>query len=97
MQRALIADSGGHPFGTANPFRIAAEIRQLIGQVDEAKSTQAGGLMITTKNAEQADALLQLNTFLERRVDVSRPDSLNSGGRRICNLPERSARRRAAG
>ena len=66
MQRVLITDSGGRPFGTANPFRIAADIRQLLGEVDEAKPTQAGGLLITTKNAEQADALLQLNTFLER-------------------------------
>ena len=43
--------------------------------MDEAKPTQAGSVLITTKDQNQADILLQPNSFLERKVDVNRGTS----------------------
>ena len=77
-QRILITDKSGLSFGTSNPFRIADEIRRLVGEVEEAQPTQAGGLLITTRSSTQADVLLQLTSFLERSVEADSPVRLNS-------------------
>ena len=49
-QRIIIADMNGWPFGASKWFWIAAKICQMVGEVDEAQSNQAGSLLITTRS-----------------------------------------------
>ena len=46
-------------FSTANPFKIAAEIRRLVGEIEAAPPTASGKLINKTNDKHQAEVLLK--------------------------------------
>ena len=67
----LVEYEDGDSFATTSPFEIAAAIRHLVGEVEAAKPTTAGKLLIKTKNQDRADILLKQDLFLEKKADFS--------------------------
>ena len=61
----LISYADGTPFTSANPFSIAAHIRQLIGEVQSAKPT-GSGLLVKTLSSLQTETLICLRDFMGR-------------------------------
>ena len=85
VSAALWVDSKSRSNNPLAPAKIlhhaTSEKRQYLlraGRSEKAKSTQASSILITTKDTKQADILLQLDSFLEKKGQVSRPDKLNS-------------------
>ena len=76
--RVLLSFANGEDFLTTNPFRVAAEIRRLVGEVKAAKPDSKGNLVITTFNRKQAVTLLQQDHFLDKRASFDCPERLNS-------------------
>ena len=54
----------GSTFSKVNPFSIAEEIRQLIGDVSAARPTAKGELLVHTVSDHQADTLLRIDRSL---------------------------------
>ena len=68
----------GTSLETTNPFNIATELRRMVGDVDEARPTASGKLVVKTKSRAQTELLLQQDQFLGRRAVCSFPDRINS-------------------
>lgn len=77
-QFVLIAFEDEATFAHTSPFKIAAELRRLVGEVAAAKPTAAGKLLITTRNSKQTEELLKQSSFLGKGADFSFPDHKNS-------------------
>ena len=87
-QKLLLSNADGRSFGTTDPFQIATELRQLVGEVEEAKPTQTGSFLITTKDTKHVDTLLQLDSFLQRKVPSQQARQAElRGGHRVRDLP----------
>ena len=68
----------GTSLATTNPFKIAAELRRLVGEVGAARPNVNGNLTIKTKDPKQTGTLLQQDLLLERPAIFNCPDRLNS-------------------
>ena len=58
----------GSSFSGVSPFRIADDIRAAIGEVEAAKPTSSGTLLVTAKDTDQAYRILQLDRLIERSI-----------------------------
>ena len=76
--RILLSLTNGKDFKIANTFRIAAEIRRLVGEVEAARPDAKGNLVITTKNQQQTEILLQQDRFLDQEAYFDCPQHLNT-------------------
>ena len=56
----------GSLYTTVNSFNIAAEIRQLVGEVHTAKPAADGGLLVTTCAPAQTETLHGLERFMSK-------------------------------
>ena len=71
--RIIVTFTDGTSFSTANPFRVADEIRRLVGDVVAAKPNAAGSLVITPASEDQIPAFLQENQFLGKSASFDAP------------------------
>ena len=72
-QYVLISYEDGATLAYTSPFKIAAELRRLVGEVVAAKPTAAGKLLVTTRSNKQTEELLKQSLFLERSLQFPRP------------------------
>ena len=72
-QRVVLALTDGTSLLLTSPFKIADEIRRLIGDVKSATPTADGKLIITTISETQTRTLLTQDTFLGRRASFVAP------------------------
>ena len=77
-ERVTVSFINGESFETVNPFRVADEIRRLVGEVDSAKPDPKGNLVITTCNKIQTEILLSQHKFLGKEALLDCPVRLNS-------------------
>ena len=73
--RIILTLKDGTSFLTVNPFRVADEIRRLVGDVTSAKPNAAGALIITPAEETQITAFLKLDQFLGREATFDAPGS----------------------
>ena len=72
--RVIIRRQDGGSYAEANPFRIACEIRAKIGDVQSAKPTASGALLVEVFSNEQAQELGKTQEFLGESVTTSQGD-----------------------
>ena len=77
-QYVVLSFGDGSRLTTTNPFTIADELRRLIGEVESAKPTSSGNLLIKTKTRQQALTLMGQDRFLDKPATFEHPDRLNS-------------------
>ena len=68
----------GTSLETTNPFKIATELRRMVGDVEEVRPTASGKLVVKIKSQAQTELLLQQDHFLGKRAVCSFPDRINS-------------------
>ena len=66
--RIVVRFTDTSTFCEISPFRIADEIREVIGDVRGAKATGEGALLITTLDYDQSCRILQLDRFLGKII-----------------------------
>ena len=74
----LVFFRDGEDFATTNPFKIAAEIRRLVGEIEAARPDSKGNLLVTTKTRRQTETLLEQDRFMDRAVQIDCPIRYNS-------------------
>ena len=74
-RRVILKYRDGTSLLTANPFKIADEIRCLVGDVEGAKPSNAGALVIQAASEAQVDQLLRITEFLGRSASFEAPGS----------------------
>ena len=74
-RRIVLSFNDGTSFLTINPFRVADEIRRLVGDVASAKPNAAGSLIIIPTDEDQISSLLQEHQFLGRGASFDAPGS----------------------
>ena len=77
-ERVLLTYANGEVFTYVNPFKIADEIRRLVGEVESARPDRRGNLIITTFARQQTEILLQQDHFLNQKTTFDSPRELNS-------------------
>ena len=68
--RIALRYQDGRSFSGVSPFKIAEELRTKIGEVEAAKPSRCGDLLITAFDPEQGHKILQLGIFLEAKVSA---------------------------
>ena len=74
-RRIIVTLTDGTSFSTVNQFRVADEIRRLVGDVVAAKPNAAGSLVITPASEDQILAFLQATQFLGKSASFGAPGS----------------------
>ena len=76
MERRVVLKLGdGTSLLTANPFRVADELRQLVGEIEGAKPSASGALVIQAATQEQVDVLVNTRTFMGKPASFDAPGS----------------------
>ena len=75
-RRVILKYRDGTSLLTANPFKIADEIRRLVGDIEEAKPSAAGALVIQAASEAQVEDFLKITEFLGRSASFEAPGSM---------------------